>query len=348
MFSVLIGLVSAYMQIMYVLVGGAVMGIGLLVVGYGAYQRLHERSYVAKVVAVRKDAAGTGEYWPVVSFTDDQGQKHEEFANAGSSTLSGRDPGSEIRVIAAGQSGTPMLVRDWWTLVGVGAVMIAVGTPFIVVGLRHLHFDWPTAVVAAGVSCYAASKVVRFIHRLMEARKSGALATQREAFLRRQQERQSLPIASAADITAAKAVRTKWLKAARPFITVAGMVLFLGAGLWLQHQLSFIASSIPTGAVVIDNEASTSSTSGSPTYHAVVRFTDNRGDTRTFRDSVGTSPAWYAVGDQVTVRYLPRDPGDHMIDRGVWNWLPLLFASMLGAALFGAGLYGYWSKRGNR
>ena len=56
MVSVLFGLVFAYMQIMYVLVGGVVLGIGLLIVGYAAYQRLHERGYVAKIVAVRKDA----------------------------------------------------------------------------------------------------------------------------------------------------------------------------------------------------------------------------------------------------------------------------------------------------
>jgi len=52
----LVWLFFAYMQIMYVLVGGVVLGIGLLVVGYAAYQRLHERGYVAKIVAVRKDA----------------------------------------------------------------------------------------------------------------------------------------------------------------------------------------------------------------------------------------------------------------------------------------------------
>jgi len=43
MVSVLFGLVFAYMQIMYVLVDGVVLGIGLLIVGYAAYQRLHER-----------------------------------------------------------------------------------------------------------------------------------------------------------------------------------------------------------------------------------------------------------------------------------------------------------------
>jgi hypothetical protein len=71
----------------------------------------------------------------------------------------------------------------------------------------------------------------------------------------------------------------------------------------------------------------------STTYHPVVEFATVRGDHVRFRDSVGSNPPSFHVGDQVTVLYLANDTHSAIIDRGLVNWLPpgatLLFGALL-------------------
>jgi hypothetical protein len=57
-----------------------------------------------------------------------------------------------------------------------------------------------------------------------------------------------------------------------------------------------------------------------------------------FRDSVGTNPPQYRVGDAVTVLYAPEQTDRAIIDRGMWNWLPSGILYLLGGAFFAGGL----------
>ena len=182
-FDSIFELAFAYMQVMYLLAGSATSGAGLLLIGYAIYRRLKEHPLSGEVVAVRKDGADNGTYWPVVAYADAQGVRHEVMANSGSSDIGGRAPGTKVELLDSPIG--PMLMRDWWSLMAIGLFLCAVGTPFLWVGLRHFRFNWATLVIVTGVVASGGYRLLRFVHRLVEERKSGVLAANREAFLQR-------------------------------------------------------------------------------------------------------------------------------------------------------------------
>ncbi len=346
MFTLIFGLFSTYMQLMYLVAGATCSGIGLLILAYAVYVRLRERSYRGEIVADRKEGSGQAMYWPVVAYSDEHGQRHEAVANSRSSLLSGQVPGTRVTLFAdPAKPDSPMLARDWWLLSAAGAIVLAVGYPFIHLGLKGLHFNWTTALVAAGISVYLAARIFRFVHPLLDARKSWKLNAAPYVSLRdKQEQRQNLPIVTDNEIAAAKLAHAKWISSARPVAMVLGLALFAGGGFWFAHQISFLHAAVTTLGEVVRND--TTQDNGSYSYHAVVLFTDRDGRRILYRDPVGTSPPWYGEGDRVKVLYLAREPSRIMLDRGVWNWLVSVLVASAGALLFAAGLYGYAARRG--
>jgi hypothetical protein len=79
-------------------------------------------------------------------------------------------------------------------------------------------------------------------------------------------------------------------------------------------------------------ELSSAANHGS-SYFPVVSFATARGDSIRFRDSTGTNPPSYRVGDAVTVLYVREASSKAIIDRGIWNWLPSIVVLLFGAAL---------------
>jgi len=341
MFNLTFELLSTYMQLMYLVVGSVCWAIGLSLLGYATYVRVRESVYQGEVVAVRKD--GCNEYWPVLAYTDTKGARHEALANSGSSQISGRVPGTRVRLLANPASpDSPMMLRDWWGLVVIGVFPLGVGYPFIHAGLRDLHFDWITIGVGAAIAAWIAQKLFRFVHPLLDARKSGAAMLAQRAFMQaKQQSREALPLVSAGDVATVQATQSRQMASARPYLTAIGLALFLGGGFWLAHQSIFLSQAVSAPGVVIRNDVSEGGGNSSDSFHAVVRFTGEDGRTVLYRDSVGTSPPWYREGDRVGVLYLPNKPSRIMIDRGVWNWLVQLALVVLGALLFITGAVHY-------
>ena len=349
MFNLIFEALSAYMQLMYLFAGSVCSGMGLLILGYAAYVRLHEHMYPAEVVGVRKDDAKQTMFWPVIAYVDEKGLRHEALANSGSSLIGSRTPGAKTTILADPASpASPMLVRDWWLLFAIGVVVVAVGYPFIHIGLKNLHFDLLSLAVAAVVCLHLTVRIFRWVHPILDARKSGGWKNAQLAYMRdKQQKRADLPLASDAEIATVKAQQTKWFISELPVLAVAGLALLIGGSIWLERDVTFLSRSVAGEGRVIRNDVSSSSGSSS-SYHAVVLFTDRLGRRIEFRDAVGTSPPWYATGDTVKVFYLPNDPGRSMIDRGVWNWLVALLTAFGGAGLLLVSARGYRLYRQRR
>jgi len=344
MFRLIIELLSTYMQLMYLVAGSVCWGIGVLVLGYGAWVRIRERTYTGEVVALRKDGDS---YWPVLAYTDAQGTRHEALSSTGSSGILDRAPGTKVRLLADPASpSAPMMMRDWWVLVAIGLFPLGVGYPFVHMGLRDLHFTWMTFAVGAAISAWFSIKIFRFVHPLLDARKSGASVLAQRAFLQAKlQARENLPLVSAGDVQAAVKVQTLRTASTRPFFTALGLALLLGGAIWLEREIDFLAHAAPAPGVVVRNDMSEGGGSSSSSYHAVVAFTGPDGRVVLYRDTVGTSPPWYRAGDNVRILYLPAEPSSIMIDRGVWNWLVQLAMVAIGALMFGAGALHYLRDR---
>jgi hypothetical protein len=238
----------------------------------------------------------------------------------------GRAPGTRVYVFA-GASGSPMLERDWWFLVGAGLFFAAVGAPFVVFGLRGLRFDTATFAATAVAAAYLAWKTFRFLHRAIDTRCRPLP--------------QALSPVTASEIASAQAASARQRIGARPWLIGIGAVVLLGSILWLRSDLAFRAHALLAHGIVLENEAAQSG--DSPVYHAVVRYTDAQGAQHVFRDSFGSAPAWYAPGQAVPVLY---QPPDARIDRGIWSWLPAVALALAGLAALLGGLALYRRRAG--
>ena len=104
-------------------------------------------------------------------------------------------------------------------------------------------------------------------------------------------------------------------------IFLLGSILLLGAGGYAYHHTKkFLANSVVAKGTVVDL-APRSSRSGGPTYAPVVRFKTERGETITVYGSLASSPPSYKRGEEVKVRYDPKNPRDISIDSFFELWL---------------------------
>jgi hypothetical protein len=230
-----------------------------------------------------------------------------------------------------------------WLLLAIGAFIAAVGSPFLAMGLRGLHFNWGTALVALALTGYAGFKLFPVVHPFLDARKAGDWKATREAFAARLAQRQNMQAVSDAQIASVSAAQGKQAATVLPVVMVVGLALIIGGGVWYERTTAFMVRALSAEGIVARNDASESDES--TTYHAVVDFTDRSGHTVTYRDSVGTAPAWFSPGDKVRVYYLPEDSSRAMIDRGLWNGLVPLLIGSVGALLLFGGVYGFLARR---
>jgi hypothetical protein len=109
-------------------------------------------------------------------------------------------------------------------------------------------------------------------------------------------------------------------------IFLLGSVLLLGAGGYAYHHTKkFLENSVVAKGTVVDLAPRSSSSSSGRTYAPVVRFKTDRGETITAHGSLASSPPSYKRGEEVRVRYDPKNPHDISIDSFFELWfLPLI------------------------
>jgi hypothetical protein len=111
---------------------------------------------------------------------------------------------------------------------------------------------------------------------------------------------------------------------------LVGLVLLLGGSFVIhQHHLDeFLFKRAVAEGQVVENRRReihprTGGNSDLPftTYHAIVRFTDQRGQLVTYSDEFGFSNPSFHVGQTVTIFYDPQNSQHAMIDRGLKNFI---------------------------
>jgi len=115
-------------------------------------------------------------------------------------------------------------------------------------------------------------------------------------------------------------------------------------GVYQSRMLLQLQSSGTRAPGTVTSLVSSSSSNGGVTYYPLVTYTDGEGRKVDFKDSTGTNPPVYHVGEAVTVLYLPGEAGRAVIDRGVWNWLPSVILYLIGGGAFAGGLAGLRSR----
>tara|TARA_R110002124_G_scaffold44001_2_gene134855 strand:+ start:501 stop:2150 length:1650 start_codon:yes stop_codon:yes gene_type:complete len=107
-----------------------------------------------------------------------------------------------------------------------------------------------------------------------------------------------------------------------PVLLALGIAAIVGGNYLSKNLTQMLEMGISTKGHVVRMESryDSSSDGSGYTYHAVVEFETQEGETISFTDKLGASHPLYETGDEVTVVYEARKPRDAMIDRGIWNW----------------------------
>jgi hypothetical protein len=109
---------------------------------------------------------------------------------------------------------------------------------------------------------------------------------------------------------------------------VAGLTFILGGGFMIHHNHldEFLLNpAVAEGQVVENKSKQNYPGTGSrilpfTSYQAIVQFTDQQGQTVTYRDAFGFNHPSFQVG-RVRIFYDPQNPQRAMIDRGLKNYL---------------------------
>ncbi len=351
MFELLFSAVSALNQV--TVFAGALFcwGIGALLVGNAIYWRLHALRVEGEVIGVRRSG---NSFTSVYRYASPGGQTCEATSLEGSSRMRGRETGRVVPLWV--MPGKPNEVQE----VGnhlfsiIGAALLAMGAVFFWYGATAWHTG-PMTWVVATVCC---------LHLLMKVRR---ILAPREKTLRTAGWRglpallmparpalsisQAGPVQRVEELAATPEFRDRQveqraqLARLAPLLLLAGIALLAFGARESSALLRLQSYGVRTSGLVTGLTPSGSS-GGATTYHPLVCYQDRNGRTVVFRDSTGTNPPLYHVGDTVSVLYPPDEPGRAMIDRGALNWLPEVILYGIGAVLLAAGLAAWRSRQG--
>ena len=100
-------------------------------------------------------------------------------------------------------------------------------------------------------------------------------------------------------------------------LTVGGAVIAFGVILLVRGMQVQNHGVVTIGTVTAIGEEHTSGADSKTLYYPVVSFMDLNGEEQTFRDTLQRSWKHYAIGQKVSVIYLPEEPGRASIDSGL-------------------------------
>ena len=121
------------------------------------------------------------------------------------------------------------------------------------------------------------------------------------------------------------------LKLIGAIFSLVSIVLLGAGGYTYQHTKKFVGNSAVAKGVVVDVVSRSSSSSSGHTHVPVVRFKTDEGETITAHGSLGSDPPSYKKGQEVKVRYDPKDPTIFLSTRSLnygfcplfyWEWGP--------------------------
>jgi Protein of unknown function (DUF3592) len=361
MFDLFASTLSAVSQLATFAVALVCWGLGALLVGNAVYWRMHAVRVEGEVIGVRRNGNCLNS---VYRYDLPSGESCEATSLEGSSSARGRETGTRVPLWVMPEKPHEVQERDNHVFTVIGVVFLGAGLALLFVGIRSWRGGATTWVIASIFVAHMLQKVwsilspkdkslprlgVRqllnwreLLARQMVARVQAAQA-QQAGMSRRTQA--AAPMQRIEELTSLPEYREKVsrqranLRRFAPFLLLAGTGL-LALGVHQSRALLRLEASGVRVPGTVTSLVSSTSNSGEITYYPRVTYTDGAGRRVVFKDSTGTNPPLYRIGESVTVLYLPADAARAIIDRGAWNWLPSALLYVLGGALFAVGLAG--------
>jgi Protein of unknown function (DUF3592) len=332
-FDIFFGLISALNQIGVLIAALACGGLGTLLVGHAVYFRLHAVRVLGEVIGVRQHG---NIFNAVYRYTLPSGQTCEATSLEGSGSTRDKQTGAVVPLLVIPEK--PDEVQEArhhvFTVIGVALLAACAGLFYYAATAFRVG---PMTWIAGGLVLAHFLKRIRQIvfpkdKRLQLSAWRQMLAQRKAAQLAEMPVQRLEDVASLPERRALEDRQKVTLRRLAPFLLVAGVGLF-ALGVHQSRALVRLESFGVRASGVVSSLSSSSSGSGSSTYYAVVTYTDRAGRRIRFRDNAGSNPPMYHVNESVTVLYSPYEPGNAIIDRGIWNWLPSVLLYALGVLL---------------
>ena len=322
-------------------------GLGGLLVGNAIYWRRHAVRVQGEVIGVRRNGDCLNSVYRYVS---PSGETLEATSLEGSSSVRGKETGTTVPLWVIPEKSNEVQEAGNHVFTVVGVLLLGAGVALFWVGVTAWRTGPMTWVVASLAVVHLLQKVRGIIapkdKALPRSLWRELLAQMRDAGA---QARNAPPVQRLEELTRLPEYRDKQirqraqLRRLAPFLVLAGIGL-LALGVHQSRLLMRLQSSGMRAPGTVTSLISSRSSNGGVTYYPRVSYTDGQGRKVDFKDSTGTNPPMYHVGEAVIVLYLPGETGRAAIDRGLWNWLPSVILYVLGGAVFAGGLAGLRSR----
>ncbi len=334
LFESLLEFANAQNQAAWGLFGFIFCALGALVL-IGALEQLVRTTRVqGRMIGVR---VRNGFFYSVYRYSLPSGQVAEATADSGSGELGDRRDGRlvEFRVDPHEPTRAQVLAGPIW--IAIGALVCALGVGMLRTAMSFGPAGPLTYIFVAVFVGMMGSKLVSALRpgrrepgkrswQAIRSRLRNAGMEPIETFP--VQTFDVLPIETLEKEAKRRQLMRRWA----PVIVLAGIVL---VGLSARSVLK--VTYLEWAGIRVPGVVESLAGRGSVTF-AQARFTAVSGESNLIKDSIGSSPALYRVGEPVHVLYLPEDPARALIDRGAFNWLPGAALLLAGAGLVRWGL----------
>jgi hypothetical protein len=322
MFRFIVESVQAYNQVGFFIGALICLGLGGLIFGNALYWRVHAARAMGTVIGVIDRG---GMYTPVYRYTLPDGQTHEAKSDTSSGWARGKETGRVVSLMISAHNPTEAREANNYLFDAIGILLIAPGVWLGYTALTAYPVTWMTWIMAVVMVVYLAERGRRVF--LPKGQRLSIADWKKQHGLDEVSTIDPADIKPIEKIIATPEMREKgqvqWRnnKRAAPLVGIFAVALLAG-GIYQASDLARLESSGLRAQGEVERLVGKSSSRGSYSYHAIVRYRTEKNIRIEFKDNVGSNPPSYRPGDRVTVLYLPDNPrGKAIIDRGVfWNW----------------------------
>jgi uncharacterized protein DUF3592 len=321
------------MEIIFLLVGLAFMGVGILIVLSEGRARRGTQPMQARVIGFsngRSKIRTSPSFHSVAEYVGPNGRKYYVEGSVGSSVPL-HTIGDTVTVLVRPTQPEAALLKSSLSYV-LGIVLALMGLACAAVFwvmFQATTYSLVTAVVIAGVLALKIKSAWRKQPLSLEAwREYKKQVLSPRVFT--DESKEQISWADPINVAAAWRNHEKSRSFAVPVLFLLGFGLMFLSYHFYEKTEAFLERANHTSGRVVDLKESDSTDDS--TYAAVVEYKDDQGANHKFVDSFSSNPPSYRTGQAVNVLYNRENPLEAQIDRGRLNyWLSILlgFAGVL-------------------
>ncbi len=289
----------------------------------------------------KKKQSYAGEmYYPIFEYKSPSGEILEKKSDMGTSYFLNNLPGKRVKLLVMPDDATRVRKVGYVGLI-FGLIFFLPGVFIGYMAFTQFEFNPFVIVLILGGLGFLFYKVFGLWHSIPEADRKEAFSDFKSGKMFKDAK---FSVSSSSnkkgdgDRLDQHGIRAR-IRPQQRYMKITAMICFLiSAGLFIgsyytgQDMIDMVQNGVRAQGEVVDirSRYSSGSDSSGYTYYAVVKFSDGEGQSYRFEDRVGSSHPMFKRGDVVTVLYMPDDPDDAIVDRGLLNWV------LSGGLVFGA------------